>query len=164
MRGLRGPKFDQPAVLARPLPDSFIDPSAVQQFLRRNRETCREENEGKTRAILHRILISGLTAPEDLLELLDPADAPLAEVDLDVAGELLIDHILQHLHQTLELGVLRPGARRVVLDWNGSEFAHAGNSLFFHDLWSERYQMFVTFKIHVSNFYANLTSVVRFGI
>ena len=104
-------------------------------FLRRTRETCREENEGESNPLPYfSLLIGGLTALEDLLELLDPADASLAEVDLDVAGELLVDHILQYLHQTLELGALRPGAGRVVLDRYGPEFAHAGSPVLFHYL------------------------------
>ena len=69
-------------------------------------------------------LFARVTAPEDLLELLDPADAPLAEVDLEVPGEFLINHVLQNLHKPLELGVLSPGARCGVFYRYASDFAH----------------------------------------
>ena len=82
--------------------------------------------------LLSKFLLAVKAAPEDLLELLDPADPALAEVDLDMAGELLVDHILQHLHQALELGAPRPGAGGAVFDRYGFEFAHAGCPGGFH--------------------------------
>ena len=65
-----------------------------------------------------------MIAPEDLFEFLDPADAALAEVDLEVPGELLVDHVLQNLHQALELRALSPGAARSAFNRYASDFAH----------------------------------------
>ncbi len=69
-------------------------------------------------------LFARMAAPEDLLELLDPADAPLAEVDLEVPGKFLVYHVLQNLHKPLELGVLSPSARCGVFYRYASNFAH----------------------------------------
>jgi hypothetical protein len=45
--------------------------------------------------------------PQDLFKLLDPADPPLAEVDLEVAGEFLVDQVPDGLDQARILDALR---------------------------------------------------------
>ena len=39
---------------------------------------------------------------QNFLKPLDAADAPLAEIDLDMAGELVVDVAVEHLHEFIE--------------------------------------------------------------